>query len=197
METVIGSVILSVNGMSSYNRLVPCDGRSLDSGANRNLSQAWSSRPGLAGFSFKLPDLRAVVPYCRNTRLKMIYSTPIDYDFSALSPPNVARLCGALNADRYVTIGTISFLSTQANRIPPGAIPCDGRELEIQKYQGLYACIGNRFSVSSSPQNQFFGLPRLVSPLTSPLSPVGGYFIYATGVLGTASSRVDWGYAPL
>ena len=79
-------------------------------------------------------------------------------------------------------IGQIILAAFQDGRIPSGLLPCDGRTLQIQQYQALYAVIGPYFSGSGNSVTTF-NLPNLYAPVASNAPPQSlTYYICCEGI---------------
>ncbi len=55
-------------------------------------------------------------------------------------------------------IGEVRAYPYLANRVPDGWLPCDGRLVNVQQYQALYALLGNQYGGVAL---QTFGVPNL------------------------------------
>lgn len=66
-------------------------------------------------------------------------------------------------------IGSIEMIDDDA-RVPNGALTCDGREVWINDYVGLYRLIGDKYSSDASQEdgNGYFCLPDLRCYLREP-----------------------------
>ena len=81
-------------------------------------------------------------------------------------------------------IGQIILAAFQDGRALSGLLPCDGRTLQIQQYNALYAVIGPYFSGSGNSVTTF-NLPNLTAPVASNGSsnpPSLTYYICCEGI---------------
>lgn len=73
-------------------------------------------------------------------------------------------------------IGTIKYFATDF--APTGWLPCDGRELEVTRFQTLYALIGNEFGGGGVT----FALPNIPTKIDVRQTPAAGYCICVNGI---------------
>lgn len=154
-EGLLGETFLSFDASSAQN-LLECTGQSLTKNQYPLLEVFMGTRFGGSGGNFNLPDLRGKAP----DGFRYVMSVTGD-------DPNFRN-------HRDPLVGELFLLPYEVNA--DTFLPCDGRNLPVNKNQALYSLIGNTFGGDSNMTN--FNLPDMRSMAPAKFS----YYICSAGV---------------